>query len=365
MPFDDNSPFDSKRSAKLFEAAVLRRRRDLDKALGLIADSRAEFMQKLEGAIAGIVEAGEAKAMLEERLRQMLERIEALRDGRIDRKSVAQAQSKDNAVLNDPALIAAIGRAIDAAGGLPRPPQEAMAQIIGRKNPDGWLEWSGLLGPTGFRAPWLRDRDDDVGTIRQGVGDDAEPMAPPPLGVCSSAPYVDDLSNVSQQAISACFTSIARSGGSVVTYANAGVGALVPGFGSASGVVFADFNLPPGYTSVTVTADFSTDVSVSAWAALAATWSVADLIMTAEHSDGSSSSKTDWVATQVAPGIWGGNQRIIGSRRVILTRSVPAAGGTLRVGAGSHSYANAPTGFMGMSESFIRSTVRSICIAAT
>lgn len=369
MPYDDSGKFSSDRTAQLFDRAIDRRRHDLDRAFALIDESRRDFLNRLDLSIAGIAEAGEARAMLEERLKRMLARTEALRDGKADRRGVSLAQAKDMAELDNPKFREMIARVIEAAGGVPRPPREAMALMTGHPAPEAWLERTGNFGTLGFLSPGATgeegEDDDDVGTARQGLDDDPVPMVPPPLSQCSQAPYADDLSAISQQAISACFANIDRSGGTVRTYSNAGVGALVPGFSSARGVVLADVTLPPGYTSVTVTAGLAIDVRLSAWAALAATWSVADLLVTAEHSDGSFSERSHWVSSQVAPGIWGGSQRIVGSRRVVLTRLVPSGGGTLRIGAGSHAYANAPTGILGLSESSITATVRSLCIAAT
>ena len=196
MLFDQDLTFDSERSAKLFAATIKRRSRDLDRAFAIIGTGRADFMQRLEKSIAGSVESGEAKAMLEERIKRMLGRVEALREGKIDRRVAALAQAEDFAALNDKAMQEVIAHAIDEAGGVPRPPREAMGLMTGRKDPEAWLERTGFIGALGYLAPWVTEPD-DVGTVQQALGDPVPMVPPPPLGVCSSAPYVDQLTEVS------------------------------------------------------------------------------------------------------------------------------------------------------------------------
>lgn len=364
MTSHDDCQIDHDLIRKQLNEQAQRRQRDLNRAFAMIAETRAPFLKRLGEVLSSDAEAGEARAMLEARLRRLGERRDACRAGLLSRSAFVSAEDEDELPQLDPKHRDVIIRAHDAAGSQPRLPDEAIELITGITGHRRWLEPRDLPGFSGAVPEWIATMNVDTGTIGQALGGDGKPGTPPSVDLCVGPAYPDQATAVSGQVISSNFAFVTQSTGRVATYSNAAVSVLVPGFGSAIGEVAADVDLPSGVTSVRITAEINFDVSLYAGAVASACWSVADLVMATQHADGSTSDATDWVGTQVAPVLWTGQQQIKATRVMVHTRGVSAGGGRLRILVGTHSYSNAPTGVVGFTESLIQSTVRTVCIHA-
>jgi hypothetical protein len=200
----------------------------------------------------------------------------------------------------------------------------------------------------------------DVGTVEQGLGGD--PM-PPALGTCAMPPYpiYEDEASTDALAEIVWQKSSPDEGRVDVTLNSAEAGGA---WGHS--LMGADFDIPAGFTSITVTADIMWYFFSTCTAAFGAAGAGGDLYLRIENPAGTVVFENyESLFSLISPVLWSKHRDGDGDTVVSGTIATPdAAARTIRVFAGTSTHTET-VGVISVAYSDVSGTVNKICISAT
>ncbi len=227
-----------------------------------------------------------------------------------------------------------------------KPLRDPLLRIV----PDKYLGW---FLENQLKAP------SDVGTLQQGLGGDA----PPPFGFCATPPYPVHEDRGDWQGIGGDLAMSSPGSGSCFVQV---FGDLVGG-ASAHSLVGADFDIPAGFTKISVTASISFNFSGFTYTIGGAAGVGADFWLWIEDPAGADPvEKGEGVFSLLSPVIWGNSASGMGDAAIVSSIATPdAAARTIRVFAGIAAHAEAFSTFTAACFATVECTVTKICVMAT
>jgi hypothetical protein len=243
-----------------------------------------------------------------------------------------------------------------------QPSLEAIARAIDPDSVRGRRVWDAEVRP--FEAILLTPKaePDDVGTIKQGLGD---PAPTPPVGICLQPPYVrhETMENAQVFGLTA---ATAQGNGYLYAIATAGAAAGVGGGSTAEGFVGGDVSIPAGHQDFEAVADIDFSYNGYSWAVFGASGSGSEIVVRIDKGDGSAGQEDRrtlfWLVSPVA---WGNSAAGSGNRRVVIPfRRATSSAGQVRIMVGASSHAGA-WAFTAMAQASAQLTVTSICVNST
>jgi len=339
-----------------------RRIEGLQRGSEIIEKLRQPFAESLRQRVERSAEAGEALAQLRHQIEESGKRLEAFSNGKMTRAELVQAGRPGWLEALGPKAKEVFKRVYDDVGTRPPLiPDEALAALFGQKELRG--DWSARHTGNDFT---FYEPIPDVGVRRDALGDpEPPPMSPPSIDRCFTATF-DKQETISSAQMLTFPIAISTPASRRFFTDCQSIGTAFPSWGWARATVGTDIVVPPGFTTLQVTADIDFSGSFAS-GALFATGAVAsgDLIVKLTHSNGSSAETLSSVGVQVAAVLSWGTTAASGNRIVSCVMNVPSTGGVARLLAGAQSVSTAAVGVSLWAVSSLSGTVRSICVVAT
>ena len=239
-----------------------------------------------------------------------------------------------------------------------QPSVESLAKALhpDSDRPSKWPTWTAEVMP--FQAVLLREVvRDDVGVVRQGLGD---PQAPQMVGECRSPAYARDATN-SWAAVFGFPGGFAhKADGKVSATALANFG----GACSATARVGGDnVAAPAGLTRYVAEVDFDYNFYANCYAVFGLTICGGGLVVQIDKGDGSPEERTDRPLFSLVSAIASGaGASESGKRTITIPFTRDASAGTVSVTAGVSSHAETGGGIAGQGHVILSGTVTEICV---
>lgn len=200
----------------------------------------------------------------------------------------------------------------------------------------------------------------DVGTSQQALGG---APAPPPFGFCAMPPYPVHEDRGDWQGIGADLAMSTPSAGACLVQ----VFGDLAGGASAHSLVGTDFDIPAGFTNISVTASATFNFSGFTYTIGGAAGVGADFWLWIEDPVGADPvEKSQGLFSLLSPVIWGNSANGMGDAAIVSSIATPdAAARTIRVFAGLAAHAECFSTFSAACVATVECMVTKICVMAT
>jgi hypothetical protein len=285
-------------------------------------------------------------------------------EGKTSRRRISENLGKDWAAIFSDNARNTLAEVYRKTGG-PVPGGEADWLRAAFDTPFGgfpiWDGTSSLLGWEVLTPVKVKPKDEDVGTVQQGLGD-----PPQPISLCIGPPYAfqNTASTTTGLAFANAGPSATPSSGRIFLLSSTIAPIFAGGGTDSSARVGSDISWGPGFQTMSVTAEINLGISsLFAVAILGGAAASAELFLNVAMSDGRNFRQSEGLGSAVAPLLWHTSVSQSGQHTVTVG-NIPlnGAAGTARLMAGAHDN-TAAVGIVGSSgaTTLVSATITKIC----